>query len=89
MHGEGFVSLGLSETVGDEIAQMNIGGQLLMGAGLGRVVMMPDGLDQFIREIPTSQEASADFRMFHSKNCFLGFEERQARRTRFFKNRLL
>ena len=52
LDGEGLEAVALAEAVGDDIAEVNAGGELLVRfAGTG-VVMAADGGDEDFREIP-------------------------------------
>ena len=86
MNGERRIPLSLAQTVGDDVSQMHIGGQLLVWTGLGRVVMMPDGAGQILGKTPLHQHSSANFGVIHAQDRLFGFQEGMARRPGFLEH---
>ena len=60
LEGHGFVAVGVAEEMGDDVAEINVGGQPLVFAGGARGVLEPHCGDHVGGEFPAVEEASTD-----------------------------
>lgn len=73
--GEGVMAIAEAHEVGDEVAEVDEGGEAFVTDGFDGVVVVPDGGDEVVGEFPTGEEAAADFGVLDAEDFGFAFEE--------------
>ncbi len=63
--GEGIVAVAVANQTGNQVAQIDQGGQAFMGGGRAGIVMAAHGVDQAFGELPPGQEPRTHMGVFH------------------------
>ena len=62
-NGKCLMSMSFAKAMGNHVTHIDTGGKLLVWLGCAWVVMVPDGENEVLREVPPLEQATADFRM--------------------------
>src|SRR5206468_21870 len=73
--GEGMMAVAEAHEVGDHVAQIDVGGELLVRLGGRGLMVEPDSPNESRRKVPAAQEPSADFGVLDAEQPFLGFNQ--------------